>query len=101
MSEQATPYGAQPLIPSDRVTGAELLEWEASTATFGPIVYGRHDDPEVAGMLKVIEERQRLVAEIRRYRALLLGLARDECPRAGDGGDEGCVWCGAGAIMTG
>lgn len=83
MSEQRTddvaawpPFpGHKDAPPSTRISEDELLEIEGRSAAFGPMIYGRGTDPEVRGMFEMVKRESRLVAEIRRYRAMLLGLA--------------------------
>ena len=72
MTEISPPYGDQPEVPSDRVTEAQLFHLEAAahdvlarTSVGEPLVLNHPAALCVAGLAR----------ELRRYRALLLGLA--------------------------
>lgn len=76
------PPTEQPVIPSDRVTEAELLDLEGRAA----VGWWREEEDCPSG-----ETVARLLREIRRYRALLLGLTSKPCPVV----DFFCWWCHA------
>lgn len=90
MSNDPSRYGdPQPVIPSDRVTEAELLACESGRMEI------EYDGSRLALISKTV---RKLALEIRRYRAMLLGLVEHGAGLQAEGeeadGRETCFFCG-------